>query len=93
MRQVAFAVPGRQPRPPRHPRGAGANAPPSHLVLLSFSWPVALLGSYGGNVHPRPPFSPVAGNLETPRSLALSGAGNSGGCGGRKSKMPPSPEL
>lgn len=47
-----------------------------------FSRPVALLGSYGGNVHSLPPCSPVAGSLETPLCLFLSVcAGSSGGCG------------
>lgn len=49
----------------------------------SFSRPVALLGSYGGNVHSLRPCSPVAGSLETPLCLlSLSVCeGSSGGCG------------
>lgn len=92
MRQVGFAVPGRESRPPspQHPRDAGANSQPSPLVLRPFSWIIVLLSSYGGNVYALPPFSPVASSPESVSSLLVQGVPEDAG---RKIKMPPSPEA
>ena len=94
MRQVGFAVPWREPRQPQHPRGAGASAPPSPLVLLPSVGQLLYWAATAEMSIPYPhdhPW-PAAWRRHSVSCLPLCVRGVPEAAE-RKSKMPPSPEL
>lgn len=84
MRQVAFAVHGRETRPPpqQHPRGAGANSPPSPSRATTLQSGNCFSEQLQGKC-PLP--IPILTRCQQPGDGVLSsGAGSSGGCGAEK---------